>query len=606
MKFFLRKTNNYIFLLICTCLYQAFPSQAHEEEELRSGTVRIADNIAIHISSEDNNADMIPEIEELPNGGVRKTYTVTHSGASYISLHFANFDLPLNCTMEINDGAGEQSTVMTGRGRQQLGTFWGHHVEGEMMQLQLLCQDKNTEPEYLIDEYAAGYPVEKSRNLLRGEHYIPRDLKKCGSDDKKNAICYSSSHPTEYTKARAVARLIIFGSAGCTGFLVGNSNMLLTNEHCISSTYAAQNTDYQFMVESTQCQSNNFAGNEKRTFDGSSLLAVSSSKDYALIQLQGDPASIYGSLELDNRLPATREVIYIPQHPGRRDKELGIFDSASNDPNGRCNVESTSSQRNCGSDGTFSDVSYTCDTEGGSSGSPVISAQSGKVVALHHCGGKNCRGNLGVPMVQIYPEIADIIGASSEPTSVPTVSFEPSSVPTVSPSGFPTISTVPSTTVYPTGIPSLQPSDICVPLASRCTCRVRHGKQTGKYVKCVRKQLKNTGCDLSDTLALVNCPVKPKPTPETTLSPTLQPSTPPTVAPSISTAPSTITYASGEPSFQPLDICVPLASKCKCQVNKFGKQTGKYAQCVRKRLKKTRCNFRDTLALMNCPVSIIV
>ena len=34
-----------------------------------------------------------------------------------------------------------------------------------------------------------------------------------------------------------------------------------------------------------------------------------------------------------------------------------------------------------------SDVSYYCDTEGGSSGSPVLSRATNKVVALHHFGG---------------------------------------------------------------------------------------------------------------------------------------------------------------------------------------------------------------------------
>jgi hypothetical protein len=33
------------------------------------------------------------------------------------------------------------------------------------------------------------------------------------------------------------------------------------------------------------------------------------------------------------------------------------------------------------------DVSYYCDTAGGSSGSPVLSRKTGKVVALHHFGG---------------------------------------------------------------------------------------------------------------------------------------------------------------------------------------------------------------------------
>jgi len=44
-----------------------------------------------------------------------------------------------------------------------------------------------------------------------------------------------------------------------------------------------------------------------------------------------------------------------------------------------------------------SDVSYYCDTEGGSSGSPVLSRATNRVVALHHFGGcpnSGVRGDL--------------------------------------------------------------------------------------------------------------------------------------------------------------------------------------------------------------------
>jgi len=52
------------------------------------------------------------------------------------------------------------------------------------------------------------------------------------------------------------------------------------------------------------------------------------------------------------------------------------------------------------------DISYYCDTEGGSSGSPVLSRDSDKVVALHHFGG--CP-NSGVRMDRIYPLIQGLV-----------------------------------------------------------------------------------------------------------------------------------------------------------------------------------------------------
>jgi hypothetical protein len=160
------------------------------------------------------------------------------------------------------------------------------------------------------------------------------------------------------------------------------------------------------MLESTSCGSN--GGWNSNIFDTIGLLQNNYTKDYALLQVDEDPFSTYGSLELEDRLPDDGEVIYIPQHAGLRDKELAIFDTDSSDPDGRCSVNSTST-RSCEKYGkTLKDVSYTCDTEGGSSGAPVISAETGKVIALHHCGG-GCNGNVGVPITQIYNEISSLV-----------------------------------------------------------------------------------------------------------------------------------------------------------------------------------------------------
>jgi len=61
---------------------------------------------------------------------------------------------------------------------------------------------------------------------------------------------------------------------------------------------------------------------------------------------------------------------------------------------------------------------YSCDTEGGSSGSPVLSRTNNKVVALHHCGG-GCNGNLGAPITDFYDDIAPYIGGTFPPSMAP-------------------------------------------------------------------------------------------------------------------------------------------------------------------------------------------
>ena len=55
---------------------------------------------------------------------------------------------------------------------------------------------------------------------------------------------------------------------------------------------------------------------------------------------------------------------------------------------------------------TDSDVSYYCDTQGGSSGSPVLSRATNRVIALHHFGG--CP-NSGVRADLILARIKNLI-----------------------------------------------------------------------------------------------------------------------------------------------------------------------------------------------------
>ena len=48
-----------------------------------------------------------------------------------MSVHFRNFDLPKECSMDVINGDGTQSSTLTGKGRLQQGTFWAQHVTGK-------------------------------------------------------------------------------------------------------------------------------------------------------------------------------------------------------------------------------------------------------------------------------------------------------------------------------------------------------------------------------------------------------------------------------------------------------------------------------------------
>jgi V8-like Glu-specific endopeptidase len=219
----------------------------------------------------------------------------------------------------------------------------------------------------------------------------------CGADDSEWAQCLQSSEPTVYDKSRAVARLMIGGTSACTGWLVGSEGHLMTNEHCISTASAAANTDYEFMAEgscSTECKS---WGGCPGTVVASSgtLIQVDATLDYSLILLPNNPSTTYGYLQMRNAGAALGERIYIPQHAQAWGKRIAIK-AGNNDA-----VVTSVTETPC-SGGSGKDVGYMADTQGGSSGSPVLGYADHAVVALHHSA--NCP-NRGVPIESVLEDL---------------------------------------------------------------------------------------------------------------------------------------------------------------------------------------------------------
>jgi hypothetical protein len=357
--------------------------------------MRVGDEHRIHVDSL-GASDM--DITATEDGRV---YTLTHPGATYIALYFANFDLPAGEYVKITDANGHQDYIMSGRGKMDAGTFWSQHVKGDTIRIQYVTRGEGSRlgKGFLLDKYAAGF-VDLGDAPDGGLEAI------CSGDDKDNAVCYDTSHPTEYDRGRAVARLLINGGSLCTGWLASANDHLVTNNHCIGSASSALNTDYEFMAEAASCGSGNcqlcHPGN---VISGATMIQTNGGLDYTLVQItSGNPAATYGFLQIDDRAAVVGEEIYIPQHPGGRAKEFGIFSTRAEDaPSGLCHVNQFSNP--CSGSG-YQDVGYMCDTEGGSSGSPVLARSSHKVIALHHCA--NCP-NRGVPIDLVCDEICQFL-----------------------------------------------------------------------------------------------------------------------------------------------------------------------------------------------------
>ncbi len=338
--------------------------------------------------------------ERLDRAGARKTadgwtVEISHPGATFVVLHFAEFDLPADEKVTISDPDGHQSYVLSGQGKMQAGEFWSQHIKGSEVVLKFSTR-RSLANGFSIDKYSAG------TFDLGGPEAI------CGANDKENAVCYQNSHPTEYSRSQSVARMLTTKSNGsflCTGWLASDSNHFVTNEHCVTSATEALNTDYEFEAEAANCGDNNCQlCHPGVVISGATFIQDSAALDYALLQITSvNPASTYGYLEIDDRAAVVGEQIYIPQHPNGRARELGIESTDPGNPSGVCEVDEFT---NGCSSSSYQDVGYQCDTEGGSSGSPVLATSSHKVIALHHCA--NCP-NRGVPITLVCDEICDII-----------------------------------------------------------------------------------------------------------------------------------------------------------------------------------------------------
>lgn len=181
-------------------------------------------------------------------------------------------------------------------------------------------------------------------------------------------------------------------------------------------------------------------------------------------------------MELDDRKAVPGQSIFIPGHPKGWAKQFVIDDSfeTSGSTNGRCAVLDLG-QDTCGYSRRYESIQYTCDTLGGSSGSPVIAVDTGKVIGLHHCGAlqnSNCRlGNLAVPM-EGPGILADIQEFLEEEAAVPDTlapSLEPTNISSLPPTTMP--STMPTTSPPPTTMPSTMPT-MSLPTTSMPTVEV--------------------------------------------------------------------------------------------------------------------------------------
>ena len=365
---------------------------------------------------------------------------VSHPGATFISIHFSRFDLARGDFVVISSPDESQQRVYTDLGRDGLGRseegFFATHVKGDVAIVELYTAGAGPDAKpgygYAIDFIGRGYnnqEIQEFWDLGLGEEMeLPEPQNQeslCTSDDTLEAKCYQTSEASAYDESRSLVRLLITKSNGqfwCTGWLLGCEGHVMTNEHCIETQSQASNTDFEFMAEGSSCATNcrsggACAGTIEAT--GATVVSIDSALDYSLVLpdtstgFNTDLSTTYGYMQLRASGAVLNERIYLPQHPAGWGKRIALASTYPGDPNGFPQVASTNEFPCSGGPG---DVGYWADTQGGSSGSPVLGYSDNLVIALHHCRGSNfCSGggnddpNRGVPIGAIISDLGSLI-----------------------------------------------------------------------------------------------------------------------------------------------------------------------------------------------------
>jgi V8-like Glu-specific endopeptidase len=360
---------------------------------------------------------------------------ITSPGATFVRVHFTGFSLAKGDHVTVSSPDGARSFRYEGRGPNDDGDFWAFAIDGETAIVELHSRTGGGHG-FSIGDIGHGTLALTPRVVSAGG-VTPRNISLaaptrrgtpeavCATDGREDIAC----HPELDEQQEPVARLLFTRDDGmfvCTGWLVDGKykSTLITNNHCISAQSEANTLETRFNYQRAECDRPEMATHE--SYSGGTLLKTNSQRrsgssgglDYTLIALPDhperrvSPEETWGELVATTRAPRVGDVINIVQHPGGGPKEVGYWRDAAQTL--RCQVDTRNQTYYLTASRT--QVGYSCDTAGGSSGSPVVHGVSGKVVALHHLGNVGlftCR-NGGTQMSAICADAGDLLDCASD------------------------------------------------------------------------------------------------------------------------------------------------------------------------------------------------
>lgn len=305
--------------------------------------------------------------------------TVYSPGATFLRIHFSKIDLPDGDYLTIGDPEGRSFWTYHGKGFKGDAEMWSNVVDSDMAVVSLHAGPRTTRGAYgvAIDRIAHGTVDLDAISVGDEEDANTRSI--CGTDGRQNVACYTTINN------RPVAQLT-FQSGGssfvCTGWLVAgsSSSTMVTNNHCFTTQTEINSLQSRFNYQRTSCTGSTNAATT--TYTGGTFKKTSASLDYTILTVNGNPEATWGEYTATTKTPTAGLNMYVIQHPGGGLKTITYWKDSAKTL--RCNV--TAGNQTVSGFTSSSQMTYSCDTEGGASGSPVMDATTGRIIGLHHLG----------------------------------------------------------------------------------------------------------------------------------------------------------------------------------------------------------------------------
>jgi len=316
------------------------------------------------------------------------TYQVAYDGVEGITLNFENINLPVGTLVEFSDAKYEFVKIATFDQQDA----YSITVDGDEVNIKITLSQYPTDSDnfsLFLKEVAFPFEAVEPFGII-------------GEDQRLPYMCYAGTEIGDHSLAAAKMRFVSSG----TGSSLGSGNKFMTNFHVLHTGENLKNGEVWFNWMNESCDPHSPVKEPVRV-DTDNLLAIGEggARDYAIFTIKefdlknAQIKTLFGGLKIRESKPDLEEAIYVPQYGNGSIRPMYISSANKEGP-----ARITTSNNDW--------VKYNADTQGGSSGSPVIAVKDNEIVCLHSTAfGKE---NGGTSPVLLFNEIGDLLKENNE------------------------------------------------------------------------------------------------------------------------------------------------------------------------------------------------